>query len=257
MQQMINLLSHEFRMSIRRPGLWIANMLVMAFYGAAILIPGSAGPDFFSGMPWQDAGQTVQFFSILMPLVAGILVADRMQRDFRLGLRDLQISTPIKRPTYILGKYLGVLFSSLLPMLIGVVSLGVFVTLSGQTTATFLVGILVAFLAIALPSFVFVTAFSLVCPLFMPLRVYQILFTGYWFWGNFLNAEVFPTISDTLLNAAGIYPLEGFFLIAVSQSATSLHTPLEAWLNILVLSLCAASALFFLIQYLSWQAKHA
>jgi hypothetical protein len=40
-------------------------------------------------------------------------------------------------------------------------------------------------------------AFSLACPLVIPLRICQVLFTGYWFWGKLISPKVFPTISDT------------------------------------------------------------
>jgi hypothetical protein len=38
-----------------------------------------------------------------------------------------------------------------------------------------------------------------------------VLFTGYWFWGNLLTPKAFPTISDTVLNAVGQYPLQAYF----------------------------------------------
>ncbi len=259
MSQFLGIFCHEFSMSLRRSGLWIAYAIIFGFFGVAMFSQNHAGPTdiFTSNPPWQEAGETVYLFNMLMPLVAGILAADRMQRDVRLGLRELQTSAPLKRSVYILGKYFGVLFSTLLPMLIWVVALGVYGAASGQTSPAIIGGILVAFLAIAVPSFAFVVAFSLACPLVMPLRVYQILFTGYWFWGNFLNHEVFPTISGTLLNASGRYALQGFFNGAISRTKEAPHTPPEAWLNILVLSLCAAIALFTLNQYLAWQARRA
>jgi ABC-2 type transport system permease protein len=68
-----------------------------------------------------------------------------------------------------------------------------------------------AFLSISVPAYAFITAFSLACPVLMPVRVYQVLFTGYWFWGNFLNPEAIPTLNGTLLTAGGSYAMEGFF----------------------------------------------
>ena len=106
-------------------------------------------------------------------------------------------------------------------------------------------------------SFAFVVAFSLACPAIMPLRVYQILFTGYWFWGNFLSPQVFPTISGTLLNASGVYAQQGFFSGTLGQWRDRLYTASEAWLNILVLGLCAAAVLFTLDRYLVRQSRRA
>ncbi|RPJ47837.1 MAG: hypothetical protein EHM21_07965 [Chloroflexi bacterium] len=259
MSQLLGVIRHEFTMSIRRVGLWIAYLIVFAFFSVSLFTPSDSGPSdvFSSKPPWQEAGEVVYLFNMLMPLIAGILAADRMQRDVRLGLRELQTSTPLKRPTYILGKYVGVLLSELTPMFLWVVAIGIFTTVTGLTSPAIIGGIVAAFFAIAAPSFAFVVAFSLACPLIMPVRVYQILFTGYWFWGNFLNAKVFPSVSDTLLNSSGIYASQGFFRGTISQTEEVLRTPLEAWLNILVLSLCAGIVLVALERVFAWQAKRA
>jgi ABC-2 type transport system permease protein len=257
--QFLGVVRHEFNMSIRRKGLWIAMGLLFAFFGVALLTPGQSGPAaaLDSTVPWREAGETVYLFNMLAPLVAGILAADRMQRDVRYGVRELQLSAPVSRITFILGKYLGVLLSVLLPMLVGIVVMDVLMVALGQARPEFMLASLVAFLAVNIPSFAFVVAFSLACPLIMPLRVYQILFTGYWFWGNFLNSKVFPTISDTLLNSSGIYALQGFFKGQISKTTEALHTPFEAVLNLLVLGSCVAAVLFVLDRYFAWQARRA
>jgi ABC-2 type transport system permease protein len=259
MSQFTGIFKYEYSMSIKRAGLWIAYGIVFAFFGVALFAPNHAGPTevFGANPPWQEAGETVYLFNMLLPLIGGILSADRMQRDFRLGLRELQASAPLPGAVYLLGKYFGVLLSTLTPLLAWVMLVGGYAVVTRQTSAYILAGISTAFLAISVPSFVFVVAFSLACPLIMPVRVFQILFTGYWFWGNFLNDRVFPTISGSLLNSSGIYAEQGFFDGTISQSTEALHTPLEAWLNILVLTLCAGMALFTLDRYLSWQRRKA
>jgi hypothetical protein len=85
------------------------------------------------------------------------------------------------------------------------------------------------------------------------------LFTGYWFWGNLLSSQAFPTISDTVLNAAGQYPLQGFFHVYFdSTNGVNRHfTAPEAVLNIIVLMGCIATALFVLDRYLRWQERRA
>ncbi len=255
MSQLFGVLRHEFSMSVCRKGLWIAYSIVFGFFGL-ILVREGLGHMYSGGMPWQEAGEMVYLFNMLMPLIGGILAADRMQRDYRLGVRELQTSTPLNRSIYILGKYVGVLMSLLLPMFLWVLGLSILSVALGLIGPAMIWSVVVAFVAIAVPSFAFVTAFSLACPLVMPLRVYQILFTGYWFWGNFLNDQVFPTISGTLLNASGVYAQQGFFNGTRSQViGRSLYTAPEAWLNILALGLCAAVVLFTLNQYLSWQSN--
>ena len=259
MKQFHGILRYEFNMSIRRVGLWIAYSIVCGFFGISLFTTNHSDPtDIFTGIShWQEAGETVYLFNMLMPLIGGIVSADRAQRDFRLGLRELQTSTPVSSPTYILGKYFGVLLSTILPMLLWVTIIGILGVVTRQTSIVILGGIMIAFLSIAVPSFAFVVAFSLACPLVIPLRVYQVLFTGYWFWGNFLNERVFPTISGTLLNSSGIYALQGFFRGTISRTREEFHTPMEACMNILVLGLCSSVALFVFNRYLVWQNRNA
>ena len=259
MKQFLGITLHEFKMSIRRKGLWIAYSIVFLFFSAAIFAPNHSDPTEIFGVnpPWTEAGETVYMFNMLMPLIGGILSADRMQRDFRLDLRELQRSTPIKTGSYILSKYFGVLLSTLMPMFIWVLLISIYATLSGQTAPSIISSTVVAFLSISVPSFAFVTAFSLACPLIIPIRVYQILFTGYWFWGNFLNHEVFPTISGTVLNSSGRYALQGFFQGTISKTKEAPFTAAEAWLNIFVLFLCAACVLIVLNYYITARNRKA
>jgi ABC-2 type transport system permease protein len=244
---------------------------LFVFYGLTFLSPGSGGEQTATATDTEiiaEAAQAVFRYNLFLPLVGGILAADRMQRDFKLGVRELQNSTPAGRWAYILAKYCGVLASMLLPVFAWIFTASVLVAMGilsdpgglvntgGQASLAYIGGSLLAFLAINVPAFAFVTAFSLACPLVMPLRVYQVLFTGYWFWGNFLNPDVFPTLSDTLLTPSGMYALGGFFQTGVVVNFGG-HTLLEAWLNLLVLALCVAAVFVTLERYLAWQSRRA
>lgn len=258
MKSFIGIVQHEFRMSIRRKSLWIGNALVVGLFVAAMFTGGDGGSKkiFSEGStPWQEAGDMVYMFNMLIPLIAGILSSDRLQRDFRTGMRELQKSCAISDSLYLAGKYTGVLLSMFVPFLIAVFGLGIYAVISGIPAVELFTGLLAGFAAIAVPSIAFVVAFSLACPLVIPVRVYQILFTGYWFWGNFLNDRVFPTVSGTILNSSGIYALQGFFTGALSRSGEPLHTPLEAWLNITVLMVCAVVALACARFYMAKKAE--
>jgi ABC-type transport system involved in multi-copper enzyme maturation permease subunit len=260
MKQFIHIACYEFSMSIRRAGFWITYVLLGGFYLVSVLIPSGTGSDVIPPeQVWSQAGDLVFLFNIFMPLLAGLLAADRMQRDFRNGVRELQSSSPISTGKYILAKYLGVLGSVLLPFALILLVAGSFLVIKGLAPLEFVWPLLLAFLTIAVPSHAFVVAFSLACPLVMPLRVYQVLFTGYWFWGNLLSPKAFPTISDTLLNAVGQYPLQAFFgaYLDAPQPVTDAYTRPEALLNLLVLAACIAMALFAAHTYLRWQARRA
>lgn len=260
MKQFFNVTRYEFSMSIRRVGFWITYVLLGGFYLVSILIPagkesGVITPD----QIWPEAGHLVFMFNIFLPLLAGLLAADRMQRDFRSGVRELQCSSPLSTPRYLLAKYLGVLAAALLPFFLILVLAGFYSVLRGLAPWEFLWALFVAFLAIAVPAHAFVVAFSLVCPLVIPLRVYQVLFTGYWFWGNLLSPQAFPTISDTVLNAVGQIPLQAYFYVynASTHPVHDTYTQPQAVLNLLVLTVLIAAALFTANTVLRWQAKRA
>ncbi len=254
MKQFMGLVQHEFNMSIRRKSLWIGNGLVAGLFIISLLIQGpDEGRNYFAGnsSTWQEAGDMVYMFNMLIPLVAGILASDRLKRDYQIGIRELQISSSIKDGTYLAAKYTGVLLSTFLPLVISVWGLAVYGMICGLPPLDLLLSMMAGFALISIPTFLFVVAFSLVCPLVIPVRIYQILFTGYWFWGNFLSDKVFPTISGTLLNASGIYALQGFFVGTLSRTGKPLHTPVEAVMNIVVLLVCAAFAMTAGRYYLS------
>lgn len=262
MSQFFGVFCHEYGMSLRRPGLWIAYGLLYAFYGFTIFAhgPGSESSTIPLDQLWQFAGETLFMFNMFMPILAGILSADRMQRDFRLGMRELQRSTPLGLLVYILAKYFGVLTAVLTPVLILVLAAGVLYVVLEGAPLHFIGILLVAFLGMAVPAHAFVVAFSLACPLVMPVRVYQVLFTGYWFWGNYLNSSAFPTISDTLLVPSGKYVMEGLlggFPAGSVQNSGPLYTATDAVLNLTVLAGCIVIVLFVLDRYLRLQARRA
>ncbi len=264
MSQFIDLARREFSMSIRRPGLWIAYGLLMAFYTGTILLPGG-GPGTIDPQEvitlkslWNYAGMFTYQFNLFLPVVVGILAADRMQRDFRLGMRELQNSSPLGPGKYILAKYAGVLASLFLPVFLWVLALAVLIPSLGFAPWAWVYALPVACLAITLPAFAFVIAFSLVCPLVMPLRVYQILFVGYWFWGNFINPEFFPTLNGTLLTAGGIFAYQGFFGgFPMVDPVPPEYTAGQASLNLVVLALCISAALVAVYIFLRQKARRA
>jgi ABC-2 type transport system permease protein len=257
MSQFLNVVSKEFVISSRRVGLWISAILVTVFYTGseiAALVQGNAAvisPD----QIWSSAALTVFKMNLFFPLVGGILAADRLTRDYRLGVSELQESAPIRRGVNLLGKYIGEIITWLLPEFICVILVGIIPIYAGLVGWEYLGAILVCGLVMLMPTLAFVTAFSMACPMVMPVRAYQVLFTGYWFWGNFLSPQVFPTWSGTLLNAAGIYPLQGFFNGVVGPGIT--YTAWQGILNIAVLIALIVAVLLVLNFYLSARMKKA
>lgn len=256
-------------MFLHRKGLWIAYGLLFVFHTVLLFSPPPIG-EMVKGEViakrevWHVAGRFLLACNVFFPIVAGILSADRVRRDFRLGVRELQDSTPLSRPTYVLAKYLGALASSLLPLFLWVMGIAAFMAVIGRAHASMLYAVPVAFLTITVPAFAFVVAFSLACPMIMPLSIYQILFTGYWFWANFIPPKLFPTLNGTLLTPSGMFVQQGFFggdasraLAGGVQSSLMQSAPAEAVANLAVLGLCGAAALFLLDFYLGRLARRA
>ena len=258
MKRFLGLVRYEYAMSTRRWSMWLGYGLLYIFYGAMILTDAERIDAALNTVPalWSEVGHVVFAANMFACLLGGIIAADRLYRDKRLGLAELQQSTPLRCGTYLAAKYLGTVVSVLTPALILVLGLSGAEIILGASPVVIPMT-LAAFLAVMVPSYLFVTAFSLACPLFMPLRVYQVLFTGYWFWGNYLSPQAFPTISDTLLNAGGTYAVQGFFDYSFSGSETSLYTPTQAVLNIAVLMGCALAVLILLERYYACQARKA
>lgn len=259
MSRFFGILRHEFNMSLRRPGLWIAYGLLFLFYSVTVMypVPEERVTILTDKQTWQYAGQMAFTFNLFLPVMVGILSADRLLRDFRQGVRELQESTPLSLVTYTLGKYFGVLLASLTPVLIWLwLITGLFIAF-GNAPIEFFFTMTLAFFAIMVPAFAFVTAFSLACPLIMPLRVYQILFTGYWFWGNYINPEFFPTLNGTLLTVSGMYAYQGYFLGFINASEPLTYSASDATLNLIVLGLCIVAVMVVLNVYLQWQSRRA
>lgn len=259
MSQFFGILRHEFIMHLRRPGMWIAYGLVLIFYSVTVMypVPEEEVTILTDKQCWQFAGQMAFTFNLFLPVIVGILSADRLLRDFRQGIRELQESTPLSLATYTLGKYFGILAASLAPVLIWVWLIsGLFIAF-GNAPIYFLYTITVAFFAIMVPAYAFVIAFSLACPLIMPMRVYQILFTGYWFWGNYISPEFFPTLNGTLLTASGVYAYQGYFHGFINAAEPLKYSASDATLNLVVLGLSIVAVMVVLNYYLQWKSRRA
>lgn len=258
---------YEYHMAIRRWGMWLA----MAIAAVPYVLPAATEPikadsaaAFCAEWMWAFAGNTVLQLNLLIPIIAGIVMADRLPRDMRLGTRELLASTPLRRPAYVLGKYVGAVAAVLTPVLatIGLLAAilsgrGLAAGLPAAGLLAMVAGLLAGFVTIVLPAYLFVGAFSLACPAVLPVRIYQVLYAGYWVWGNFLNPKFIPTLAGTVLTPSGEFAAAGFFSAGKASGMVSLHTPAEAVLSIAALLTCAAAALFALERYLAWQERRA
>jgi len=191
--------------------------------------------------------------NLLLPIPLGIFLADRLPRDRRTRVDELFTSMPGTLRTRIIGKYLGSLLATIIPMFISYILLIGF--LLYQTHNLLSIPLVVAdFVLIALPGLLFVAAFSIACPAIMWVPLYQFLFVGYWFWGNVLSPTRtgIPTLSQTILTPIGTYISAG--MLGVSEFGQVSSTPFwEGLASLLLLLGIAVLVLYILWRYLSWQ----
>ena len=145
------------------------------------------------------------------PIAVGVLLADRLPRDRRTKVNELFTSMPGALSVRLAGKYLGCTLATIIPVCV-FYCVGIGCILYQNHNLLTIPLALLAFSAITLPGILFISAFSIACPLIMWVPLYQFLFVGYWFWGNLLNPKFgIPTLSQTILTPAGIYVATAFF----------------------------------------------
>ncbi|MEV0973158.1 ABC transporter permease [Microtetraspora glauca] len=194
---------YEFRMQIRKRSLWLSTAGLAAVIGLA---QGDRGP---RHLPDGTAAAHVMagwalLFSMIVPIGFGMVLADRLVRDQRLGAASLLRSLPTRQGTLVAGKYLGAVAATALPGL-----LAMLVTAAGEFVnrgdASLFAWAVVAFALVLLPGIAFVAAFALVCPLVLTAPLFRALFVGYWFWGNMLAPNYLPSLTGTLVTPIGDY----------------------------------------------------
>jgi hypothetical protein len=197
-------LRYEFRMQITRASLWITMAALAALFLTLGVHP--APP----GQLRADVAEAAVKLNWLAPMLAGVLLADRLIRDRRLRTAELVDATGTGPLLRLWGKYFGTVAAVAVPLLlIWLITLTRFSVVRGQPAA-FAVGLL-AFVAIQLPGLLFVTGFALVCPMILNPILFRVLFVGYWLWGNLISPGYLPTLAGTPLTPMGDYARAGLF----------------------------------------------
>ena len=245
-------LRYEFRMQLHRRALWITFIALGLFFAQfhqpwhrTITSPASSAIIYWTGI--------VQSF---LALAAGLFLADRLPRDRRTRVDELLNTLPCSMGTRIFSKYLGSTIATLIPMFT-IYSFGVTYILVRWHTIGELPLALVTFAAIVLPGVMFVGAFSIACTAILWVPFYQVLFVGYWFWGNLLPDVGIPTLSTTILTPVGGYMCTGFFnphgQEGVCSPGIQGATVLLGTESILLLLGTAMLVIIVVIGYLKWQ----
>ncbi|GCE23535.1 hypothetical protein [Dictyobacter kobayashii] len=210
-------LRYEFSMQIRRRAVWLVLLLMSAFI--FILWYAFAGPDLLHGyyshgpdhptpvwvapQPRDAVLYLAQFAAWFFPIGCGLMLADRIARDYTLHVNEILDTFPGPLGARLLGKYIGSTLATLLPALL-IYSLGIGYIFSQAPDPQLIPLALEAFLAVLLPGILFAAGFSTALPTFIKVPIYQLLFILYWFWANLMSPRFhIPTLVGTMLNATG------------------------------------------------------
>ncbi|HEX7101028.1 MAG TPA: hypothetical protein VF201_00150 [Nitrolancea sp.] len=243
---------YEFRMQLRRKSIWIATFLTSLLVFTGLRNPWNFRHDTTLSVV---VAQWAVVCNAFLPIVFGVLLADRLPRDRRLHLPELLDALPAPSGSRLAGKYFGSALATAMPIFFIYFSGIIYSAFDRHDPVAIPLG-LAAFLAINVPGLLFVAAFSIVMPAILWVPLYQFLFVGYWFWGNLLGpAYGIPTISTTWLTPIGGFAAAGFFSQA-GEIMTMGGDAGSVWQgagSIALLLASAALALFIAQRYLTWQ----
>lgn len=190
---------------------------------------------------------------LLFPIIGSLLVTDRMERDRRLGMAELQRAAPQDTPVFVLGKFLGNYIAVLLPTFVAYTFFSIVMLVLGAPVAL-LPTAFYAFVLVFLPSLAVMIALTLLLSNVLPLRIVQIGFPLLWLYST-RSPLGWHTIDDTIFNPRGRYVLPVFFPSPFEAVHPSGYTIQLAWLNITVLLATALVCLILLVVSLLMQAR--
>lgn len=110
---------YELLMQLRKPAIWIAIVLPFALYALfAVLGQDSTGLARHRLAPDPKAWivEALGWFLPVLPMVFGIVLADRLVRDRRLRVAELLDATPTNGGARLVGKYLGSCAATAVPV---------------------------------------------------------------------------------------------------------------------------------------------
>ncbi|HYK97262.1 MAG TPA: ABC transporter permease [Candidatus Acidoferrales bacterium] len=251
MSAFLGALRYEFCMQLRRRSVWVsigfALVLLFALFSRS-------GPPERVLPPADTALRLVGNASFFLPVAFGILLADRWRRERSLGTLELLDSLPASLGARLWGKYFGATIATMIPLLL---AFALFMLYSGVRIgdATLVRFLPLIFVVVIAPGLLFVAAFSIACTEWLPVPLYAVLFTGYWFWGNLVPPERMPTLNCTLLTPIGEYPAAAFFQHTDVGCFNGQSIPIALGLaSIALLLATGALALFALQAYITRRA---
>ena len=187
----------------RRPGVVTAIAALAAF-------PFLTYHHLFDGSLAKVVIQQTYYMNTFAPVAVGVIFADRFVRDRVLGVRDVLDALPASPGARVWGRFAGVIAAGALPMLIVWLAQAVHIAVVTHRAAA--LGLAVASFAVGvLPGLVTVCGLCLAGPMLLGLPLFRVLFVCYWFWGNLIPSQLFPSPSQTWATPIGGIALSGVF----------------------------------------------
>jgi ABC-type transport system involved in multi-copper enzyme maturation permease subunit len=237
-------LRYEFGMQVRRRTVWIVlgliGLLSLALW---TLMVGPVLQRHYSAEQhiWiaPSAGDAIlgwaQLLGMLLPLGAGLVLADRLARDRATRMDEVLETLPAPLGARLAGKFAGGTLATLAAALVIYAALVAYILLRAPQGGA--IGLaLGAFAAVLVPGILFAAGLSIALPALVRVPVYQFLFIGYWFWANLMTPKIgLPSLVGTMLNAAGPWAQEGLFHFEWAYLRLQ-ATPAQAYASIALLS---------------------
>jgi len=265
------MLRAEIAMQWRRWGLWVtfacvSGLLILLTVQSAVFLHQLPPTSLYVRQHYtaEDldnlmTSATGMYGAMFFGVVAALLVVDRLGRDQRLGMTELQRATPQGPASYILGKFLGNYIAMLVPTLLAYLLCALISVLLGWSPALFS-KFLLAFLLVFVPASLATVGLALLLASFLPVRVVQVVFFLLWF--EFNIGAGWHGLVFTIFNPSGLYVYPVFFPMPPQQYAEpNFHTSMHlAQLNIAVLLLTAIVAVvltYISLAFQQWRKEEA
>jgi ABC-2 type transport system permease protein len=258
MRETIGVFRYEYLMQIRRWGLWVSCGLLTGFFCFFLISQPERVGQGLGTDTWTLGASLISLMNLLAPVAAAILIADRFPRDRQLHMSEVLETALPSSWSLVAGRLLGSLLAAMTPTLLILLAASTYLTLYLKTPATLLT-LPVTFLALVLPTWLFFTAWSLIFPVVMPLRLYQVLFAGFWLWAIYINPKNLPTISNSILDPSGEYARYAFFIHDPATAASFSPADSVGWaiVNMLWMIGTAIIALALLPAVLRWREQQS
>jgi ABC-2 type transport system permease protein len=229
----------------RRPGTAAAIAVLAAF-------PLLTYHHLFTGTAAQVVARQAYYLNTFAPVAVGVSFADRFVRERTLGVAEVLEALPVSATARLLGRFAGLVVAAAMPML--VVWAVAAARIAGVTHQATVFGLAAAaFAAGVLPGLVTVCGLCLAGPQVTGLPLFRVLFVCYWFWGNLIPGQLFPSPSGTWMTPIGGIALTGLFHADLGYGQVR---AVDAAASICIL-LASGATLLCALQYLDTRRRTA